>query len=743
MRRFKIILSLLAILIFIILTPASTPAAVANNNKRLRDNYDIVISGAGMGGISAGIQAARMGASVLIIEPSSSIGGQAIAAGVSTMDSFTDFNNSGFNSGIYLEFINKVKNYYDARGKSMGTCYWYPGSVAFEPHIGREALLNLIAEARAKGRKPLDVFLNSNIIKVNKNNNKIISVNVNFNNNFTRDVKCKVLIDAGEYGDVLALAAAGYRAGNSETPFINNNALIQEITWAAVIKKYANGIPENLSLKNKAPLPGYDLAKRNYENFVTKDGFDFNFKFPVQTPLNFASHNAYRGLPDSSTPWNYDAGKSNWNYITKTVLNWGNDYPGTYGWNGRRGLPAAYLEDLDLRDKIERDALIKTLNFIYYIQNELGEDWSVDEDEYNLQELPKAARDLSPEWQEIARHMPPIPYVRESRRVIGEYVLTSEELLQNSLSYRDGHTSHEFYDSIAIGGYILDLHGANTDADMEYNFDEKAASQAYNRPRGHFQVPLRALIAKNIDNLIAAEKNLSMSRLTAGALRLQPICMMTGQAAGALAALAALNNKNIKDIKAVKVQWELLNSGVILSLCKYNDVPQGHKLHNAIEIMNLYNLIPPKEYPRQALYEAYDMEDIYAQAGAGKVMKDKDTGYFGLDDLITRGECELIINKALNALNLNIKLNKLDKPEAFITRGDFAKVLCEAFKFENIKLNKFKFNESQHRHAEYVDTLAGLGVLDVYRADKDFKFGRPVTRGEAADMLARAMSIAE
>ncbi|MBR0095760.1 MAG: FAD-dependent oxidoreductase [Synergistaceae bacterium] len=757
MRRFNlIILSLLLVILAFTTSTASAATAstskinASKNNKalRLRDNYDIIISGAGMGGLSAGIQAARMGASVLIIEPSSLIGGQAIAAGVSTMDSFTDFNNSGFNSGIYLEFINKVKNYYDARGKSMGTCYWYPGSVAFEPHIGREALLNLIAEARAKGRKPLDVFLNSNIIKVNKHNNKIISVNVNFNGNFTRDVKCKVLIDAGEYGDVLALANAGYRAGNSETPFINHDALIQEITWAAVIKKYINGVPENLSLKDKAPLPGYDLAKRNYENFVTKDGFDFNFKFPVETPLNFASHNAYRGLPDSSTPYNYDASKSNWNYITKTVLNWGNDYPGTYGWNGRRGLPAAYLEDLNLRDKIERDALIKTLHFIYYIQNELGEDWSVDDSEYNfdLKDLPKAARDLPREWQEIARHMPPIPYVRESRRVLGDYVLTSEELLQNSLSYRDGHTSNEFYDAIAIGGYILDLHGANTDADMEYNFDEKAASQAYNRPRGHFQVPLRALIAKNVDNLIAAEKNLSMSRLTAGALRLQPICMMTGQAAGALAALAALNNKDnkdIKDIKAIKVQWELLNSGVILSLCKYNDVPQGHKLHNAIEIMNLYNLIAPKEYPRQALYEAYDMEDIYAQTGAGKVMKGKDTGYFGLDDLVTRSECELIINKALNALNLDVKLDKLDKPEAFITRGDFAKALCEAFNFENIKaLSKFKFDKSQHRHAEYVEKLAGLGVLDVYRADRDFKFGRPVTRGEAADMLARAMAIA-
>nr|MBQ6739741.1 FAD-dependent oxidoreductase [Synergistaceae bacterium] len=118
MRRFNlIILSLLLVILAFTTSTASAATAstskinASKNNKalRLRDNYDIIISGAGMGGLSAGIQAARMGASVLIIEPSSLIGGQAIAAGVSTMDSFTDFNNSGFNSGIYLEFINKVK----------------------------------------------------------------------------------------------------------------------------------------------------------------------------------------------------------------------------------------------------------------------------------------------------------------------------------------------------------------------------------------------------------------------------------------------------------------------------------------------------------------------------------------------------------------------------------------------------------------------------------------------------------
>ena len=205
-------------------------------------------------------------------------------------------------------------------------------------------------------------------------------------------------------------------------------------------------------------------------------------------------------------PYNYDAERNTRNFITKSSVNWANDYPGTYSWNGRRGLPIAYLEDKKLRLQVEREALMKTLNFIYYIQNELGEDWSVADDEYNNRVLPEAARTLPREWQDVVRHMPPMPYVRESRRIIAKHTLTSHEILQNSLSYRDGQTSHEFPDAIAIGGYILDLHGANTDADMEWEFNERSSSSITNRPRGPFQVPMNILIPEDTDGLIAAEK---------------------------------------------------------------------------------------------------------------------------------------------------------------------------------------------------------------------------------------------
>ena len=722
--------SLLLFLILLIIFSFSSQSFSAQ--KQPRNSYDIIIAGGGTGGISAAIQASRMGTSVLVVEPSTWIGGQATAAGVSTMDDM-----SRQKSGIYLEFINRIKNYYDMRGKSMGTCYWDSRvSVAFEPHVGQEAFVAMINEARRKGT--LDFLMHSEITSVQKNKNTVTGVTIKTGESSTRTYNCKILIDATEYGDILPLAKTQYRLGNTVSKFINDEAMIQDITWVAILHKYAGGVPSYL--KPSQPLPGYELAKRNYESYVTKEGFNFRNTYPVLTPVNFMTHNAYRGIPDSSNPYNYDADKDNRAYITKTSVNWGNDYPGTYAWtNGKRGLPVAYLENKNLRLQIEREALIKTLNFIYYIQNELGEDWSVADDEYKNRILPEAAKNLPREWQEIVRRMPVIPYVRESRRIIAKHTLTSQELLKNSLSYRDGQTSHEFSDAIAIGGYILDLHGAATDADMEWEFEERANSAVVNRPRGPFQVPMGILIPADTDGLIAAEKNLSMSRLAGGALRLQPITMMTGQAAGALAAMCVRDNKQPKNLHPIRVQWELLKSGVSLSLCHYSDVPPEHSLNKSIQISNMYGLIEPNEYPHAPSYNIREFEDpVLAMA----IIRGQDKGVFGVNDYVTKADTEKILNRALNALNLENKISIEGKAHDFISRGDIAKAVYEAF--PNIKTIKpakdqrLPFRIAKHRNSEYVETLAKLGILNVYSIEAEFHYGRPVTKGEAIDIIVRA-----
>ena len=634
------------------------------NALDLKDNYDIIIAGAGTGGISAAIQAASMGTDVLVVEPSGMLGGQAIAAGVSNMDDL-----SAQQSGIYADFISRVEEYYSARGKSIGTSYWDPRNLAFEPHIGRRILQEM-----ARGEDAPDIIYNSEIVAVGKE--QVISVSGNDLSGLPRvnsaiiktpqgmkNITCKIIIDATEYGDILPIAGADYRAGNSITSAINPRAMIQDITLTAVIRKYPGGVPDHL--RPKSPLPGYDAARVNYENYVTKDGFTFKGQYPVKLPVDFITHNVYRGLPDSFAPGNFDANPVNWPNITKCSVNCGNDFPGQQKLGEFYGLPVSYLEDRNLRSRLERDALIKTLHFIYYIQNELGESWSVDENEYG--ELQEAAKSLPEEWQVIARHLPPVPYVRESRRGVAENTLTSRELFENSLSYKDGGNNHEFQDAIAIGCYHLDLHHTDIDADMESDLGEKQIHIEQHRPHGNFQVPMNILISRNVDGLIFAEKNLSMSRLVSGALRLQPITMMTGQAAGALAAVSVKKNIQPRSVKAIHVQSALLKSGVNLSLCMYSDVQPGSRHYADIQLANLYRLLSPKGYPDMVSYDVgYDITfSLDNPEVAKRISEGKDKGRFGADDIMTADDRANITARVKELTGEDFAL-----PEGDITRGD-------------------------------------------------------------------------
>jgi len=423
-------------------------------NAEVKNDYDLIVAGGGTGGTAAAVQASRLGVSVLIVEPTSMLGGQATAAGVSTMDDM-----SRIESGIYKEFIDRVKNYYSAMKKSIHTPYWKEHGKAFEPSVGDKILKEIVSECQS-----IDILFHSKILSVNnENENKFIEIQTPDGN---KKINFKILIDATEYGDILPMAGARYRAGNSISPNIKKNSFIQDITWTAVIRKYPDGVPGKLKAKN--PLPDYERGLKNYKNYITKNGFDFKGKYPVKMPVNLISHNAYRAVPDSFAPGSYTGAKKNWLKISKTGVNWANDYPGMYMIMNHYGLNVMYLEDLKTREEVERQALIKTLNLIYYIQNELGENWSVDENEYGeLPEIVKDWKDFPDEWKEIARHMPPIPYVRESRRVLGEYTLNSKAVHENSLSWRNGHKNNEISDSIAIGGYNLDLHGGDDDDDIE------------------------------------------------------------------------------------------------------------------------------------------------------------------------------------------------------------------------------------------------------------------------------------
>ena len=83
-----------------------------------------------------------------------------------------------------------------------------------------------------------------------------------------------------------------------------------------------------------------------------------------------------------------------------------------------------------------------------------------------------------------------------------------------------------------------------------------------------------------------------------------------------------------------------------------------------------------------------------------------------------------------------------DKPNNFMIRGDFIRAVCDAFpdlkNIEHKKNTRIPFKITRNKNAEYAEILGRLGILDVYSGEKEFHYGRPLTKGEAADIIARA-----
>lgn len=539
-------ISLLTLLAFSVAALPALQSGAAQSAAA--QTYDIVIAGAGTGGTSAAIQAARMGSRVALLEETDWIGGQAAAAAVSTMD---EGNNLTPPSGFYREFISRMDAYYTARGKSVSTCYWGSNSHCYEPSAVRKILMQIIDEVNAGGKGHIDLMLRDRVVRVLSSGDTVTGV-------VTADgktLRSKVLIDATEYGDVLPLTPAAFRSGHS----IGTDKLgscIQDITYTMVIKKYPNGVPKELVMKDKPPE--YDKWLPKLRASWRIDGNPIDRILPV----DFAVHNAYRGLPDSSNPDPYVSAEAR--QITRTVLNWFNDFP-----------TGTDLYDRSKRMQILCEAKLETLANLYYLQHELNEPlWSVANDEgydTNFNRTQNSCPNIPAEFKAIEANFPSMPYVRESQRLIGEYTLTAGDIRREK---QGAPAVKGFIDSIAVGDYADDLHGCAQPSDIETEL-EHLSDRPPGFRSGPFEVPLGSFIPAKVDGLLAAEKNISQSRLANGATRLQPITMLTGEAAGTLAALAVREGVQPRAVPMEQVQIQLLKSASILAREPMPKLPIG------------------------------------------------------------------------------------------------------------------------------------------------------------------------
>jgi hypothetical protein len=466
-------LSILAILIF--------PTLVFAQRQVRTMETEVLVIGGGVGGTAAAIQSARMGVKTILVESTTMLGGMLTAAGVSCTDG-----NDQLPSGMWEEFRQALYKHYERNKLNSG----WVSNTNFEPHVG-----DSIFKAWAVKEKNLKVYFGYELETVQKKENKVTGATLrNRDNTEVLKIKATVIIDGTELGDVFAKAGAAYDLGmddpviSGEKEARQKNNVIQDLTWAAILKDYG---------------PGADKT--------------------IEKPANYDPTKYYccnTDAPCNDKPWNGDKLKM-LNYgklprspgakFDKYMLNWpahGND---------------AYLnvveESQESRARSYESAKQHTLGFIYFMQTELG------------------MKNIGLADDELNGGLALIPYNREGRRING-MVRMNINHIKNPYDYTLYRTG------ISVGDYPVDHHHAQYPGKVpEIEFP----------PIPSYNIPLGALIPEKIDGLIVCEKGISVTNIVNGTTRLQPVVLLTGQAAGVLAAIAVLILRHGKAIELSKI----------------------------------------------------------------------------------------------------------------------------------------------------------------------------------------------
>lgn len=416
-------------------------------------------------------------------------------------------------------------------GSNIVSTGWVSNTL-FEPHIG-----DSIFKAMAKNEKYLQINFHYELLSVKKEGNTISGV-LFYDNQLQKNIliKAKRYIDATELGDVLAAANIPYDLGMESN----------DVTKEQVNKYGANDIVQDITYV--AVLKDYGTPQPLVERPKNYDSLEFD-----ASNLSFYKDSTRTKPPvDAIKMLNYGKLPGN-----KYMLNWpiyGNDI---------------YLNVVEKTPK-ERAALLEiakqqTLRFVYFIQKDLGfRNLALADDEFKTKD-------------KLAYY----PYYRESRRVKGlsrmvvQHIATPFET-ERPL-YRTG---------IAVGDYPIDHHHKkNPAAPQHLDF--------FSVPS--FNIPISCLIPENQDNIIIAEKSISVSNVVNGTTRLQPCVMQIGQAAGLLAAQSVKDDLAPKKLSVRKLQNILLDAnGYIMP---YVDIKQNSPYFKAVQRIGATGLLKGEGVP--------------------------------------------------------------------------------------------------------------------------------------------------
>jgi hypothetical protein len=518
--------------------PASAIVRITLPDRVNEISCDVLIAGAGMGGIGAALAVSRHGLSACMTEETDWVGGQATAGGVPALDENRFIEISG-GTRSYYEFRNGIRAAY---GGVMNPGRCYVSALCFEPKVGVDVLTRMLARTRTR------VFLRTRVIDVEQRERQFTSALAwRFDKREPIRFRFKWLLDATETGELLPIAKLPYVVGSeakSDTGEPHaavkpNPACVQSFTYSFAVERRDG---ERHTIQKPA----------DYDPILKRQDFTLRINYPKEF--------GWRGLfeykmygEDPPIPNNMSPGPFfTWRRLRAeppeiALMNW-----------PRQDYAAESILDREPADlaRILQQAKRTSLAFLYWLQHDLRH--------------PELM--LPPDVMDTADGFSKYPYVRESRRLLARGRVLEQDIVEES---QPGPRARWFGDSVGIGFYMVDIHpcGANERGRMMM-------------PRP-FQIPMAALLPRAAVNFLPAGKNLGVTHLTNGAFRLHPVEWNIGEAAGTIAALA-IEHSVLPDSRAV--QEDLVRAGV--PLVWFDDLRVDHPAFAAIQLAAIRGMYP-------------------------------------------------------------------------------------------------------------------------------------------------------
>jgi hypothetical protein len=512
--------------------------------------YDLVIYGGTSGGISAAVQAARLGKRVVLIEPGKHLGGMT-SGGLGA----TDIGNKAAIGGLSREFYQRIKKHYEndaawtwekrAAFKGAGHSAKEDTAWTFEPHVAEQVYQALLREHKV----PVVLGQRLDLAKgVRKDGKRIVSITMESGEAY----RGRVFIDATYEGDLMAKAGVSYHVGREANKTYDetlNGVQVKNATKHQFIKQvdpYVKpGDPSSgLLPRVQAGPPGVDGegdARVQAYNFRLCATDQPENRRPWPKPANY-DERQYELLlrnfeaGDHRLPWNpllmpNRKTDSNNNYAFSTD-DIGMNYPYPDG-------------DYATREKIWQEHVDYTKGLMWTLANHPRvpeqvrrhfQTWGLAKDEFTDND----------NW-------PYQLYIREARRMVGASVMTEANCRGQRVAE----------DSVGLAAYTMDSHNVQRYVTKEgFVLNEGDVQVGGFSP---YPISYRAIVPKveECTNLLVPVC-LSASHISYGSIRMEPVFMVLGQSAATAAALAVDDKVDVQQVDYQRLRERLLRDHQVL-----------------------------------------------------------------------------------------------------------------------------------------------------------------------------------